>query len=56
MTMKNVPNFITCIRILGTIILLFIDPFTTGFYVLYTFCGVTDVLDGLIARKFNAIS
>lgn len=54
--MKNVPNFITCIRILGTIILLFIEPFTTGFYVLYAFCGATDILDGLIARKYNAIS
>lgn len=56
MTMKNVPNFITCIRILGTIILLFIEPFTVGFFVLYTFSGVTDILDGLIARKYNAIS
>ena len=56
MTMKNVPNFITCIRILGTAILLFIEPFTIGFFVLYTVCGVTDILDGLIARKCNAIS
>ena len=56
MTMKKVPNFITCIRILGTIILFFIEPFTIGFYVLYTFCGLTDVLDGWIARKYNAIS
>ncbi len=56
MTMKNVPNFITSLRILGTTVLLFIEPFTTGFYVLYTFCGLTDVLDGLIARKYNAVS
>lgn len=56
MTMKYVPNFITCIRILGTILLLFIEPFTVGFLVLYTFCGLTDVLDGWIARKYNAIS
>ena len=54
--MKKVPNFITSLRILGTAVLLFIEPFTIGFYVLYTFCGLTDVLDGLIARKFDAIS
>jgi len=56
MTMKKVPNFITSLRIFGTAVLLFVEPFTIGFYVLYTFCGLTDVLDGLIARKYNAIS
>ena len=56
MTVKQIPNFITALRIVGTIVLLFIEPFTIGFYGLYTFCGFTDILDGYIARKYHAIS
>ena len=56
MTVKQLPNFISCLRIVGTITLLFIEPLTIGFYVLYTSCGFTDILDGFIARKFNATS
>ncbi len=56
MTIKKIPNFISCLRIAGTLVLLFIEPFTVGFYLLYTFCGLTDVLDGFIARKYDAMS
>lgn len=52
--MKNkyltIPNLITSLRIAGTICLLFIPPLTPIFLILYTFTGITDVLDGLIAR------
>ena len=52
--MKNkyltIPNLITSLRIAGTICLLFIPPLTPIFLMLYTFTGITDVLDGLIAR------
>ncbi len=56
MTIKQIPNFITALRIAGTFIMLFMEPFTIGFYALYTFCGFTDILDGYIARKHNLIS
>lgn len=56
MTVKQIPNFITALRIVGTIVLLFIEPFTIGFYGLYTFCGFTDILDGYVARKYHAVS
>ena len=49
----NAADIITLIRIVGTIMLLFLSPLTAGFFILYAFTGLTDVLDGLIARKTN---
>lgn len=46
----NVPNFITSMRVLGAIAMAFTKMFTPEFYAIYTFCGITDVLDGFIAR------
>lgn len=47
---KNPANCITSLRIVGTVCMLFTVPFSKGFYVLYTFSGITDVLDGAVAR------
>lgn len=44
-------NILTVLRILGSLILLFLQPLSPAFYVLYLFAGITDVLDGWIARK-----
>ena len=49
----NAPNIITCVRILGTIALVFIEPFCVPFYVIWTICGVSDVLDGTVARMLK---
>lgn len=46
----NAPNIITFVRILGTIALAFIAPFSAAFYIIWTICGVSDVLDGTVAR------
>ncbi|MBQ3110723.1 MAG: CDP-alcohol phosphatidyltransferase family protein [Clostridia bacterium] len=46
----NVPNFITSLRIVGAFIMMFTTIFTNEFYIIYTLCGITDVLDGFIAR------
>ena len=54
--MKNfftAPNIITCVRILGTAALVFIEPFCVAFYVIWTICGVSDVLDGTVARMLK---
>lgn len=53
---KNIPNFITMLRILGTICLFFVEPFTVTFFVIYSLAGITDVLDGFVARRLNASS
>ena len=54
---KNIPNILTIIRfILIPIIIYFI---ITGNYLLgfifFTISGITDILDGTIARKYNLI-
>ena len=45
-----IPNYITALRILGTVLLAFIKPLSIPFYIVYTICGISDVLDGIVAR------
>jgi CDP-diacylglycerol--glycerol-3-phosphate 3-phosphatidyltransferase len=52
----TVPNFITTLRILGAVSLFFTDVMSIAFYVIYSFCGLTDVLDGFIARVTKTTS
>ena len=40
----------------GTVLLLFIEPLSPLFIVIYTLAGVSDALDGFIARKFGTAS
>lgn len=54
--MKNIPNLITMTRVLGTVVLLTMEPFSRQFLIVYFLCGISDVLDGMIARKMNAVS
>lgn len=54
--MKYIPNLITIIRILGSFILLITQPLSTIFFVIYIVCGISDVLDGYIARKTKTTS
>ena len=51
--MKHLPNCITLSRIILSITLLVIHTFSPMFFVVYTYCGVSDVLDGFLARKFS---
>ena len=53
---KQIATIITSFRILGSIGILFCPVFSIPFYVLYLFCGLTDMVDGTIARKTNAVS
>ena len=53
---KNLANIITSTRILGTLVLIFLAPLTLSFYVVYVWCGLSDVLDGFVARKLQTIS
>ncbi|WP_405358559.1 CDP-alcohol phosphatidyltransferase family protein [Ruminococcus sp.] len=49
-------NFITVIRIVCSIILLFCPVFSPAFYVLYIIAGVSDMIDGIVARKTGTVS
>ena len=53
---KQIANIITSSRILSSIGLLYCPVFSDSFYVLYLFCGLTDMVDGTIARKMGAAS
>ena len=53
---KNVANIITGCRILLSIALLFFAPLSPAFYALYVAAGITDMIDGTVARKLNAAS
>ena len=47
----NVADIITFFRIAGTIPLAVLKPLSAEFFCLYALTGLTDVLDGFIARK-----
>ena len=53
---KHIANIITCTRIIGTICLMFLEPSENYFYYVYTYCGISDVLDGLAARSLKIAS
>ena len=53
---KHIANILTGCRILGSILLLFFPVFDLAFYILYLFCGFSDMIDGTIARKTNSTS
>ena len=49
-------NIITAFRILLSIALLFCPSFSPAFYVLYVSAGLTDMIDGTVARRTNTAS
>lgn len=54
--MKSIPNYISFSRIIFSLILLCVKPLSLHFYVLYIICGLSDILDGFIARKTGTTS
>ena len=49
-------NVITGLRILVSAVLLFCPVFSPIFYVLYLIAGLSDMADGIVARKTNSVS
>lgn len=54
--MKSIPNCISISRMFFSLILFFIKPLSIAFYLIYIICGLSDIIDGFIARKFRAAS
>ncbi|MBQ5916527.1 MAG: CDP-alcohol phosphatidyltransferase family protein [Lachnospiraceae bacterium] len=49
-------NFITGLRIVFSVVLLFCPVFSPAFYAWYIAAGVTDMIDGAVARKTGTVS
>jgi CDP-diacylglycerol--glycerol-3-phosphate 3-phosphatidyltransferase len=49
-------NIITGFRVLISIALLFCPVFSPVFYILYLTVGLSDMIDGTIARKMNTVT
>ncbi len=49
-------NIITFVRIISSIVLLFSPIFSPEFYVLYFIAGLSDIVDGTVARKTGTVS
>ena len=53
---KQIANLMTISRFFCSIGLLCCSVFSFGFYAMYLFCGFSDAMDGLIARKTKSSS
>lgn len=53
---KHIANIVTLSRVAGAIVLFFCRDISTLFLSIYVFCGLTDLIDGPIARKTGSSS
>jgi len=54
MAIDKIPNLISVLRTAGSAVLLFCDVTGWPFWLLYTLCGISDMVDGWLARKLHA--
>lgn len=50
---KNLANIITVTRLVCIVPLFFVPPFSVPFWILYAYCGLSDIADGIIARTMK---
>ena len=53
---KQAANLLTLCRLFGSLGLLALPAFSSGFWALYLFCGLTDMADGPVARRIGSAS
>lgn len=53
---RCIPNIISLSRGVAAIAILFTPAFSVSFWALYVWCGLSDMIDGPLARKLNATS
>jgi CDP-diacylglycerol---glycerol-3-phosphate 3-phosphatidyltransferase len=56
-TMMNaIPNGLSFSRIILSLFLIFVEPLSSAFYAIYILSGLSDILDGFIARRTGKTS
>jgi len=50
---KNLANIITITRLICIVPLIFVEPFSLPFWILYAYCGLSDLADGIVARRMK---
>ena len=53
---RMIANFLTICRIILSLMMLIFKVFSPGFYVCYLLSGITDMVDGTVARKLGTES
>ena len=51
--MNNIPNIISASRAVAALVILSVPAFSPVFWILYCWCGISDMIDGMLARKMN---
>lgn len=51
---RHGPNVISALRIIGALGLLFCKPAGAAFWAIYALCGISDMVDGWMARRLHA--
>jgi len=54
--MKRIPDLLSMSRIVLCLPLLMVDTMTVPFWTLYLIAGITDILDGFLARRWDVES
>lgn len=54
--MKHLANGITISRIVASFMLIATNIFSILFFLLYAYCGISDMIDGIVARKTATVS
>ena len=54
--MTQLPNIITLLRIAGSLGLLLCDVTGVAYWIIYGLCGISDIVDGWLARKLKCVT
>ena len=54
--MKHIADYISVSRIIMSILIIGTKEFSVPFFIIYSYCGLSDIADGFFARKYNSES